>query len=151
ASDARWTRRTRLRGTSRVRGRDGGHDGHGSESTSNDNDVGLHECLRGTAHSWPASGAPEGDSVTSAPCLSGTIAGVILTKGGGMRALDRTIGGRIMGILAVSLFALWAALRAAETDLPLAKPEAVGVSSARLDRVKSFIKDFIDANRIAGA
>jgi CubicO group peptidase (beta-lactamase class C family) len=36
-------------------------------------------------------------------------------------------------------------------DLPTAKPETVGVSSARLDRVKAFIQDYIDTNQIAGA
>ena len=68
-----------------------------------------------------------------------------------MRALNRTVGARIIGTLAISVVALAAPPRAAETDLPLAKPETVGVSSARLDRVRTFIKDFVDGNRIAGA
>ncbi|PYR47791.1 MAG: hypothetical protein DMF89_17950 [Acidobacteria bacterium] len=42
------------------------------------------------------------------------------------------------------------AARAAESDLPMAKPETVGVASARLERVRTFMKDFIDTNRIAG-
>jgi CubicO group peptidase (beta-lactamase class C family) len=39
----------------------------------------------------------------------------------------------------------------AQTDLPMAKPETVGVSSKRLDRVKAYIQDYIDTNQIAGA
>jgi len=39
----------------------------------------------------------------------------------------------------------------AQTDLPIAKPETVGVSSKRLERVKAFIQDYIDTNQIAGA
>ena len=37
------------------------------------------------------------------------------------------------------------------TDLPIARPETVGVSSKRLDRVKAYIQDYIDTNQIAGA
>jgi CubicO group peptidase (beta-lactamase class C family) len=39
----------------------------------------------------------------------------------------------------------------AQADLPMAKPETVGVSTKRLDRVKAFIQDYIDTNQIAGA
>jgi CubicO group peptidase (beta-lactamase class C family) len=39
----------------------------------------------------------------------------------------------------------------AQSDLPMAKPETVGVSSTRLDRVKAFIQDYVDTNQIAGA
>ena len=39
----------------------------------------------------------------------------------------------------------------AQADLPTAKPESVGVSSKRLERVKSYIQDYIDTNQIAGA
>src|SRR5204863_8462413 len=67
-----------------------------------------------------------------------------------MRALNRTVGARIIGTLAISVVALAVPPRAAETDIPLAKPETVGVSSVRLDRVRIFIKDFTDGNRIAG-
>jgi CubicO group peptidase (beta-lactamase class C family) len=67
-----------------------------------------------------------------------------------MTALHRSIGARLAGL--VILLALLAAPpRAAENDLPIAKPESVGVSSARLERIKGFIKDYIDTNRIAGA
>ena len=38
-----------------------------------------------------------------------------------------------------------------QTDLPVAKPETVGVSSKRLERVKAYIQDYIDTNQIAGA
>jgi CubicO group peptidase (beta-lactamase class C family) len=39
----------------------------------------------------------------------------------------------------------------AQTDLPVAKPETVGVSSKRLERVKAYIQDYVDTNQIAGA
>src|SRR5688572_13229338 len=39
----------------------------------------------------------------------------------------------------------------AQSDLPAAKAETVGVSSKRLERVKAFIQDYIDTNQIAGA
>jgi CubicO group peptidase (beta-lactamase class C family) len=39
----------------------------------------------------------------------------------------------------------------AQSDVPLAKAESVGVSSKRLERVKAFIQDYIDTNQIAGA
>jgi CubicO group peptidase (beta-lactamase class C family) len=68
-----------------------------------------------------------------------------------MRDAHRPVGLRIIGALSVLLLAVSVLPRAAENDLPMAKPEAVGMSSARLERVKSFIKDFVDTNRIAGA
>jgi len=40
---------------------------------------------------------------------------------------------------------------AAQGDLPIAKPEAVGMSSKRLERLHAFIQDYIDTNQIAGA
>jgi CubicO group peptidase (beta-lactamase class C family) len=39
----------------------------------------------------------------------------------------------------------------AQVDLPFAKAETVGMSSKRLERINAFIKDYIDANQIAGA
>jgi CubicO group peptidase (beta-lactamase class C family) len=39
----------------------------------------------------------------------------------------------------------------AQADLPFAKAETVGMSSKRLERLNAFIKDYIDANQIAGA
>jgi CubicO group peptidase (beta-lactamase class C family) len=39
----------------------------------------------------------------------------------------------------------------AQTDLPFAKAETVGMSSKRLERINAFIKDYIDTNQIAGA
>ena len=40
---------------------------------------------------------------------------------------------------------------AAQSDLPMAKPETVGMSSQRLERIHAFIQDYIDSNQIAGA
>jgi CubicO group peptidase (beta-lactamase class C family) len=39
----------------------------------------------------------------------------------------------------------------AQADLPFAKAETVGMSSKRLERIDSFIKDYIDTSQIAGA
>jgi len=39
----------------------------------------------------------------------------------------------------------------AQSDLPMAKPESVGMSSQRLQRIHAFIQDYIDTNQIAGA
>jgi CubicO group peptidase (beta-lactamase class C family) len=39
----------------------------------------------------------------------------------------------------------------AQSDLPLARAETVGMSSKRLERINAFIKGFIDASQIAGA
>ncbi len=39
----------------------------------------------------------------------------------------------------------------AQADLPIGKAEAVGFSSARLERIHAFIQRFIDSNQIAGA
>src|SRR5881628_1848393 len=39
----------------------------------------------------------------------------------------------------------------AQTDLPFAKAETVGMSSKRLERINAFIKDYVDTNQIAGA
>jgi len=40
---------------------------------------------------------------------------------------------------------------AAQSDLPMAKPETVSMSSQRLERIHAFIQDYIDSNQIAGA
>ena len=42
-------------------------------------------------------------------------------------------------------------LRAAEDELPMASPESVGMSSERLQRIKTYFQEYIDANQIAGA
>ncbi len=42
-------------------------------------------------------------------------------------------------------------LASAQSDLPMAKPESVGMSSERLQRIHAFIQDYIDTNQIAGA
>jgi len=39
----------------------------------------------------------------------------------------------------------------AQTDLPMAKAESIGMSSKRLERINAFIKGYIDRNEIAGA
>jgi len=39
----------------------------------------------------------------------------------------------------------------AQADLPFTKAETVGMSSKRLERINAFIKDYIDADQIAGA
>ena len=58
---------------------------------------------------------------------------------------------RIAGAVAVlSLVALAGIDRPlAQSDLPMAKPETVGVSSKRLERVKAYIQEYIDTNQIA--
>lgn len=42
-------------------------------------------------------------------------------------------------------------IAAAQSDLPMAKAETVGMSSQRLERIRAFMKDYIDTNQIAGA
>jgi CubicO group peptidase (beta-lactamase class C family) len=39
----------------------------------------------------------------------------------------------------------------AQSDLPAAKPESVGMSTKRLERIHAYIQDYIDTNQIAGA
>lgn len=51
----------------------------------------------------------------------------------------------------LSLLLVAALPAAAQTDLPIAKPETVGMSSKRLERIHAFIQDYIDTNQIAGA
>lgn len=41
--------------------------------------------------------------------------------------------------------------RAAESDLPMAKPESVGMSTPRLERIHTYIQGYMDRNEIAGA
>ena len=56
------------------------------------------------------------------------------------------------GLAVLTLIALAALDRPfAQTDLPTARPESVGVSSKRLERVKAYIQEYIDTNQIAGA
>ena len=57
-----------------------------------------------------------------------------------------------LGIAAVLIAALFLVpvLRAAE-DVTVVEPESVGMSSERLQRINTFISDYIDANEIAGA
>jgi len=49
------------------------------------------------------------------------------------------------------LFLLLAPFAVAQSDLPIAKPETVGMSSKRLERIHAFIQDYIDKNEISGA
>jgi CubicO group peptidase (beta-lactamase class C family) len=39
----------------------------------------------------------------------------------------------------------------AQSDVPMAKPESVGMSTERLQRVHKFMQDYIDTNQIAGS
>ena len=70
-----------------------------------------------------------------------------------MRDASKSGNGWAAGTIAVLLAAVLLAapsLRAAE-DVVVAKPESVGMSSERLKRIDSFIQEYIDADRIAGA
>src|SRR5262245_45166412 len=63
---------------------------------------------------------------------------------------------RLRTALAVGTVSLAALLVAADTpiaqaDLPLAKPETVGVAAKRHQRVKAHNQEYIDTNQIAGA
>lgn len=49
------------------------------------------------------------------------------------------------------MFVALPARMAAQTDLPMAKAESVGMSSKRLERIHAFVQDYIDTNQIAGA
>ena len=59
------------------------------------------------------------------------------------------IAGAVVVLSVVALAGLDRPL--AQSDLPMAKPESVGVSSKRLERVKAYIQEYIDTNQIAGA
>jgi CubicO group peptidase (beta-lactamase class C family) len=39
----------------------------------------------------------------------------------------------------------------AQSDLPIASPESVGMSTKRLERVKAYMQEYIDTNQIAGS
>ena len=62
---------------------------------------------------------------------------------------------RIMARFGLSSFfvvgLLMASLTAAAQDLPTAKPESVGLSSERLERITTKVQQTIDDQRIAGA
>jgi len=51
----------------------------------------------------------------------------------------------------IQLAILAATLPVFAQDLPIAKPEDVGMSSKRLERIHAFIQDYVDTNQIAGA
>src|SRR5436190_12324579 len=57
---------------------------------------------------------------------------------------------RTMMALAIACGALRLVVRA-DSDVPMAKPEAVGISSKRLERIHAFIQGYMDRHEIAGA
>jgi len=56
-----------------------------------------------------------------------------------------------LALLLAGLIVVGRSPSAAEKDLPIAAAESAGMSAKRLDRVKAFIQDYVDTNRIAGA
>jgi CubicO group peptidase (beta-lactamase class C family) len=68
-----------------------------------------------------------------------------------------TAGGRLLRLCAIVACATLTAFVLAPTrpfaaeDLPMAKPESVGMSAKRLERINAFIKSYIDSSQIAGA
>ena len=56
-----------------------------------------------------------------------------------------TVAVALVGVAAISI-----THPSAQNDLPMAKPESVGVSAKRLERVKAYMQDYIDTNQIAG-
>src|SRR5436190_1477680 len=57
---------------------------------------------------------------------------------------------RTMMALAIAGGALRLVARA-DSDVPTAKPETVGISSKRLERIHAFVQGYMDRNEIAGA
>ena len=55
-----------------------------------------------------------------------------------------------IALLAISAL-LVSAQTPAQTDLPIAKAETVGMSTQRLQRVHAFMQDYIDTDQIAAA
>jgi CubicO group peptidase (beta-lactamase class C family) len=53
----------------------------------------------------------------------------------------------VMAVLAVAL----SGSLLAQSDVPMAKPESVGMSTERLQRVHKFMQEYIDPNQIAGS
>jgi CubicO group peptidase (beta-lactamase class C family) len=51
---------------------------------------------------------------------------------------------------AVVLLLVWSAGWASAQGLPVASPEAVGLSSGRVDRLKAVVQDYVNRNQIAG-
>ena len=56
-----------------------------------------------------------------------------------------------LGLTSLTLSVALPVQLAAQADLPMAKPESVGMLSKRLERIHAFIQDYIDTNQIAGA
>src|SRR4051812_2489730 len=63
-------------------------------------------------------------------------------------SLTRTLTAAAIGVGALVMTTLMAAENA---DVPLAKAESVGMSSARLARIHEYIQGYMDRNEIAGA
>jgi CubicO group peptidase (beta-lactamase class C family) len=57
----------------------------------------------------------------------------------------------ILAVVVLGALAVTAGRPIAQTELPLARAETVGMSSKRLERINAFIKDYVDTNQIAGA
>src|SRR5438552_9996305 len=57
---------------------------------------------------------------------------------------------RQLSLMALAAFCIGPALAAATHDLPTAKPESVGMSSERLARLDTGMKELIDQGRLAG-
>jgi CubicO group peptidase (beta-lactamase class C family) len=68
----------------------------------------------------------------------------------GVRTSCRSWLAAAVGALLAAALLAGPSLRAAE-DVVVAKPESVGMSSERLKRIDSFVQEYIDADRIAGA
>jgi CubicO group peptidase (beta-lactamase class C family) len=54
------------------------------------------------------------------------------------------------GLLALCALAIGPSV-VAQSDLPTASPESVGMSTKRLERVKAYMQEYIDTNQIAGS
>lgn len=70
-----------------------------------------------------------------------------------MPRMQRSIGRLWAGLAvgAVGILLSTGAFQAQTSDLPTAKAEAVGMSSARLQRIRAFVQEYIDNDQIAGA
>ena len=57
----------------------------------------------------------------------------------------------IVVVALAGVVALGVRQQAAESELPMAKAESVGMSTKRLERIHSYIQGYMDRNEIAGA
>jgi CubicO group peptidase (beta-lactamase class C family) len=58
---------------------------------------------------------------------------------------------RVVGVLLFAALAATADRPRAQSDVPMAKAESVGMSSKRLERIHEYIQGYMDRNEIAGA